>query len=66
MHRTFTFVGSITVQLVSSLTKKEHMLLFVYSETDQSKLVKLDGDQLYSDTSPNGECSLRDDLIAFV
>ena len=52
MHRTLTFVGIITVQLVSSLTKKEHMLLFVYSETDQSKLVKLDGDQLYSDTSP--------------
>ena len=45
-QRTLTVGGSITVCLVSSLTrldltKYENMLLFVYSEAVESNLVKL-------------------------
>ena len=46
-QRTLTVGGSITVCLVSSLTrldltKYENMLLFVYSEAVESNLVKLE------------------------
>ena len=43
----YTFGGRITVRLVSSLTgldltKQENMLFFVYTETTESKSVKLE------------------------
>ena len=46
-QKTLTVVGSITVRLVSSLTrldlpKYENMLLFGYSEAVESNLVKLE------------------------
>ena len=45
-QRTLTIVGSVTVQLVSSLTRldltnKENILFFVCSEAAESKLVIL-------------------------
>ena len=57
-------MGSITVQLFSSLTrlyltKSENRLLFVYTDAVEYKLVKLGTSYIpVSDTSPNGECSL--------
>ena len=54
---------SITVQLVSSLTRldtanKEYKLFFVCSEPAESKLVKLETGVPTVILSPNSECSL--------
>ena len=59
---TLTTGGMITKRLLSSLTeldltKQENMLLFVCSETTESK-PRQTGDQAYSETSPYVECTL--------
>ena len=64
-QRTLTVGGSITVRLVSSLTrmsftKKENMWLLLSGEAVESKLVKLVTGCSYSETSLIGECSLHD------
>ena len=54
--------GRFTVQLISCMisldsTKQDNLILFICTKVIESKPVKT-GDELYSDTSPIGECSL--------
>ena len=63
MQRTLTVKGSITVWLVSSLTRLDstsslHTNNNIFSLLVNSSIVKLDPSRMYSDPSQKGEWSL--------
>ena len=54
-QRTLTLGKRITEL---DFTKQENLLLFVCTETTESKPIRLETSHKYSDTSTYGECSL--------